>query len=211
MATLGGRQSLSAINESGLYNLVFQSRKPEARAFRKWVTSEVLPAIRRTGRYDPGERVSNTILIAPGEMKVIPSERHAFLVTVKEFSRAIGVNESTVRGYKNNHHLKEDIHYIDNFDVMNEDMNLEVRCRVWTRKGVIELSRHLRTGYCRELRDWAGGCQVGDEETVSLPSPRKRKHNRLTSERLIRLLALASRVDDMTLRNEIVEQLTGGH
>lgn len=37
------------INESGLYNLIFQSRKPEARAFRKWVTSEVLPAIRRTG------------------------------------------------------------------------------------------------------------------------------------------------------------------
>ena len=49
--TLGGRQSVSAVNESGLYNLIFQSRKPEARKFRKWVTSEVLPAIRRTGGY----------------------------------------------------------------------------------------------------------------------------------------------------------------
>ena len=39
------------INESGLYNLIFQSRKPEARAFRKWVTNEVLPSIRRTGAY----------------------------------------------------------------------------------------------------------------------------------------------------------------
>lgn len=39
------------INESGLYNLIFQSRKPEARSFRKWVTGEVLPAIRRTGSY----------------------------------------------------------------------------------------------------------------------------------------------------------------
>lgn len=39
------------INESGLYNLIFQSRKPEARAFRKWVTNEVLPSIRRTGQY----------------------------------------------------------------------------------------------------------------------------------------------------------------
>ena len=39
------------INESGLYNLIFQSRKPEARSFRKWVTNEVLPAIRRTGQY----------------------------------------------------------------------------------------------------------------------------------------------------------------
>lgn len=47
--TLGGAQSLGAVNESGLYNLIFQSRKPEARAFRRWVTNEVLPAIRRTG------------------------------------------------------------------------------------------------------------------------------------------------------------------
>lgn len=40
------------VNESGLYHLIFQSRKPEAKAFRRWVTSEVLPAIRRIGRYD---------------------------------------------------------------------------------------------------------------------------------------------------------------
>lgn len=39
------------INESGLYNLIFQSRKPNARAFRKWVTNEVLPKIRQTGQY----------------------------------------------------------------------------------------------------------------------------------------------------------------
>ncbi|CAN5309090.1 hypothetical protein BH09BAC1_BH09BAC1_14260 [soil metagenome] len=39
------------INESGLYNLIFRSNKPEAKAFRKWVTGEVLPAIRRTGAY----------------------------------------------------------------------------------------------------------------------------------------------------------------
>ena len=39
------------INESGLYNLVFRSRKPEAKKFRKWVTEEVLPSIRKTGSY----------------------------------------------------------------------------------------------------------------------------------------------------------------
>jgi prophage antirepressor-like protein len=39
------------VNESGLYNLIFRSNKPEAKAFRKWVTSEVLPSIRRTGSY----------------------------------------------------------------------------------------------------------------------------------------------------------------
>jgi prophage antirepressor-like protein len=49
--TLGGAQQMATINESGLYSLVLTSRKPEARAFKKWITSEVLPAIRRTGSY----------------------------------------------------------------------------------------------------------------------------------------------------------------
>jgi prophage antirepressor-like protein len=49
--TLGGQQKISVVNESGLYALVLRSRKPEARKFAKWVTSEVLPAIRKTGSY----------------------------------------------------------------------------------------------------------------------------------------------------------------
>ena len=51
ITTSGQGRQMWLVNESGLYNLIFQSRKPEARKFRKWVTSEVLPAIRRTGRY----------------------------------------------------------------------------------------------------------------------------------------------------------------
>ena len=50
--TLGGDQQMNVVNESGLYNLIFTSRKPQAKAFRRWVTSEVLPSIRATGRYD---------------------------------------------------------------------------------------------------------------------------------------------------------------
>lgn len=50
--TPGGDQEVSTVSESGLYALIFRSRKPQAKAFRKWVTSEVLPAIRKTGRYE---------------------------------------------------------------------------------------------------------------------------------------------------------------
>ena len=49
--TLGGKQQITIVNESGLYSLVLRSRKPEARKFTKWITSEVLPAIRKTGSY----------------------------------------------------------------------------------------------------------------------------------------------------------------
>lgn len=43
---------VNIVNESGLYSLILTSRKPEAKRFKKWVTSEVLPAIRKTGKYE---------------------------------------------------------------------------------------------------------------------------------------------------------------
>jgi prophage antirepressor-like protein len=49
--TPGGTQDMSVVNESGLYNLVLGSRKPEAKRFKRWITHEVLPAIRKTGSY----------------------------------------------------------------------------------------------------------------------------------------------------------------
>ena len=49
--TAGGAQQLTYVTESGVYALVFGSRKPEAKRFKRWVTAEVLPQIRRTGAY----------------------------------------------------------------------------------------------------------------------------------------------------------------
>ena len=49
--TLGGTQRMTAINESGLYTLIFRSNKPEAKQFSRWVRHEVLPTIRKTGSY----------------------------------------------------------------------------------------------------------------------------------------------------------------
>ena len=52
LMTPGGKQQMVIINESGLYSLVLSSKLPGARKFRRWVTSEVLPSIRRTGGYN---------------------------------------------------------------------------------------------------------------------------------------------------------------
>lgn len=51
VVTLGGPQQMAIVNEPGFYSLVLRSRKPEAKPFRRWVTHEVIPAIRRTGTY----------------------------------------------------------------------------------------------------------------------------------------------------------------
>lgn len=49
--TPGGVQNLTGINESGLYSLILSSKLPSAKKFKRWVTSEVLPTIRKTGGY----------------------------------------------------------------------------------------------------------------------------------------------------------------
>lgn len=53
--TLGGVQEMTVINESGLYSLVLSSKLPSAKKFKRWVTSEVLPALRKTGQYQVKE------------------------------------------------------------------------------------------------------------------------------------------------------------
>jgi prophage antirepressor-like protein len=51
MDTPGGPQPMAIVNEPGLYSLIFRSRKPEAKAFKRWVTHDVIPQIRKTGSY----------------------------------------------------------------------------------------------------------------------------------------------------------------
>ena len=57
--TPGGKQEVSIINESGLYSVILVSRKPEAKKFKRWVTHEVLPSIRRHGLYATDELLAN--------------------------------------------------------------------------------------------------------------------------------------------------------
>lgn len=59
--TLGGEQKLGIVNEPGLYALVLSSRKPEAKAFKRWITHEVIPSIRKTGGYIAGQETMGSI------------------------------------------------------------------------------------------------------------------------------------------------------
>lgn len=60
--TLGGAQEMTVINESGLYSLVLSSKLPTAKKFKHWITSEVLPAIRKHGAYMTPEKIEEALL-----------------------------------------------------------------------------------------------------------------------------------------------------
>lgn len=89
MHTPGGAQELSIINESGLYSAVLRSRKQEAKKFKKWVTSEVLPAIRKTGRYEAHPASSETPRLEDWHSKAI-----AGAITKRVQDRLGGKNET---------------------------------------------------------------------------------------------------------------------
>lgn len=58
MGTPGGPQQVVMLNEAGLYSLMLTSRKPQAKRFKRWVTHDVLPSLRKTGSYSLGERLT---------------------------------------------------------------------------------------------------------------------------------------------------------
>ena len=59
--TLGGNQNITIINESGLYSLILKSKKPQAKQFKRWVTQEVLPTIRKHGAYMTDKKAQDVI------------------------------------------------------------------------------------------------------------------------------------------------------
>ena len=93
--TLGGKQNLTIVNEPGLYTLVLGSRKPAAKAFKRWITHEVLPALRKTGRYsiedesDPPSPVYETKRTSVGEVA-------SLLLQLKQIQKAQGASSRKI-------------------------------------------------------------------------------------------------------------------
>ncbi|WP_424140272.1 phage antirepressor KilAC domain-containing protein [Roseomonas chloroacetimidivorans] len=87
MDTPSGAQQMTIINESGLYSLILTSRKAAAKRFKKWVTAEVLPAIRKNGGYVAGQEK-----VATGEMSADELMARAVLMadaTIKDLTRKV--------------------------------------------------------------------------------------------------------------------------
>ena len=74
--TPGGMQEMSIITEAGLYSLILGSRKPEAKAFKRWITHEVIPAIRRHGMYATDQLIADPDL-AIAAFTALKEEREA--------------------------------------------------------------------------------------------------------------------------------------
>lgn len=93
--TLGGEQNMTIINESGLYSVILRSDKPQAKPFRKWVTSEVLPSIRKHGMYATDDLLDNPD-IAIAAFTALKEERERR----KTLETAVAVQEQQIQELK---------------------------------------------------------------------------------------------------------------
>ena len=117
--TLGGRQDITVINESGLYSLILSSKLPKAKKFKRWVTSEVLPSIRKTGMYAVNQLVLDLVKrieklekerYRPKALKVpisnkLKYSRLAKGFTQKEMAEMVGVDISTYHRYETGRYI----------------------------------------------------------------------------------------------------------
>lgn len=106
--TAGGLQSMTYISESNLYKCVFQSRKEEAEVFQEWVTSEVLPSIRKHGGYLTASKIEevlsdpDTIIKLATDLKAEQEKRRALQATIDEqapkvlFAEAVQTSKKSI-------------------------------------------------------------------------------------------------------------------
>ena len=91
IATSGQRRTTIIINESGLYSLILSSKLPQARAFKRWVTSEVLPSIRKTGRYELPQLIPELAMLNADAEDTLTATQVAktFNMTVYDFNAVL--------------------------------------------------------------------------------------------------------------------------
>ena len=107
--TLGGMQEIVIINEPGLYSLVLGSRKPEAKTFRRWITHDVIPAIRKTGGYIAGEEnmtddelIAKALIITTEKLKQREARIAALSAQIEEdqpytrFGKSISASDAAI-------------------------------------------------------------------------------------------------------------------
>lgn len=176
--TLGGKQQLTIIDEAGFYSLVLRSKLPSAEAFQEWVTSEVLPAIRKHKMYltpetakeaidNPSVFLAKAMLVAND---VIEQQKTKIVEQRQEILKL------TPKAEKYDKYMKaEDSYTVSDVAMMNglspDKLFNYLRNIGWLRKpyrGAHELTKNAPTGYFKIIRTYFNGCVRGTQIRVTV-------------------------------------------
>ncbi|MEH2139459.1 BRO-N domain-containing protein [Nostoc sp.] len=102
--TLGGKQKLLAVNESGLYGLIFASRKESAVRFRVYITSEVIPAIRKTGTYSTptttAKQPTSLTLVDTSKLIALTDRELELQAVIKQYESLINTTKAELQSIR---------------------------------------------------------------------------------------------------------------
>lgn len=159
---------------------------------------------------------------------VEPNKEHEFLMTTSEVAKGFGISGGTIRKHKIEHceELIEGKHFITcvhKLDVRATKSNAGTESAtykqtLWTKRGIVRLGFFIKSERAKLFRDWAEDLvifttnQAAKAEQLSIwPEPGKRKHNRLTQQRLVGILSDVAKIDDKELRLSLIDKLINNH
>ena len=141
---------------------------------------------------------------------VIQNPNFEFIMPVKDVALGYGVSSGTIRNHLSSH--SDDLlykkHFIKGADLVNTLPNAQPHQVFWTKAGIIRLGFIIQSQRGKLFRDWAESVILNySAPAVQLPEVTKRKHNRLTQERMISILADVCKIEDNQLRLSIISKL----
>lgn len=133
---------------------------------------------------------------------IMPDNNHEFLMTTRDVAVGYDVSENTLRGHRFSHknELIENKHFVKGVCFLNtfEKGGVQPHQIFWTKQGVIRLGFYIKSERAKLFRDWVENLVVNylEKKLPKLPDTPKRKHNRLTQERLLDIMNDVCRIDD---------------
>lgn len=167
------------------------------------------------------ERKAMSLTVTEGlTVTILPDSNHEFLMSTREVANGYGVTSYAIRQTKlrNNSELIDDRHYLSNVTIRHGASPGASKSTMWTRRGIVRLGFFIKSERAKLFRDWAEELIIKlDEQTDLFGSvvkpfaqlPSKRKHNRLTQDRLVSILADVCKIENSQLRLSISNKLMG--
>ena len=150
--TLRGRQILTIINESGLYSLILSSKLAEAKKFKRWVTNEVLPTIRRHGAYLTGDKIEE-ILSNPDTIIKLATELKEKREKIKQLETEVVHKEDVIIG------LVEDISLAEKRQRINQIVRYKVEPKNFSKRWNL-LYDEFEKKYHLDLKRRINNCDI---------------------------------------------------
>ena len=141
---------------------------------------------------------------------VLPNSDFEFLMTTKEVAHAYDVSPQNIREHQRvNDDFIEGKHFIKGVRISDTlGKNAQPHQVFWTKRGIVRLGFFIKSDRAKLFRDWAENVILNViAKPVSLPPVTKRRHNRLSQERLVGILADVARIDDRELRLSLISKL----